>query len=93
MRSSRARGTATTVSQSDAADLDGCVRLARTHVLGEVDDLGRRLLWHTIFRARGHSGAQVEVPEQHLWTLRDGKILRLQWFHDPAEAAAQPARS
>ena len=58
-----------------------------SHVLEDVVDLGDLLLWHTIFRARGRdSGAQVDIPEQHLWTLRDGKILELRWFHDTAEA-------
>jgi ketosteroid isomerase-like protein len=58
-----------------------------SHVLGEALDLGDRVLWHTIFRARGRdSGAQVDIPEQHLWTLRNAKILELRWFHDPAEA-------
>jgi ketosteroid isomerase-like protein len=58
-----------------------------SHLLGEVVDLGDRVLWHTIFRARGGgSGAEVDIPEQHLCTLRDGKITELRWFHDPAEA-------
>ena len=57
-----------------------------SHAMGEVIDLGDRVLWHTVFQARGHSGAQLEIPEQHLWTLRDGKVLRLQWFHDADEA-------
>ena len=61
---------------------------SQTRVLGEVEDLGGgRVLWHTVFCARGRdSGAQIEVDEQHLWTLRDGRILRIQWFHDAAEA-------
>jgi ketosteroid isomerase-like protein len=60
---------------------------SQTHVLCEVEDLGDKVLWHTIFRARGRdSGALIEVDEQHLWTLRDGKILRIQWFHDAGEA-------
>jgi len=60
----------------------------QSHRLGEVEYLGDgRVLWHTIFCARGRdSGASIEVDEQHLWTLRDGKILRLQWFHDVEEA-------
>jgi ketosteroid isomerase-like protein len=60
----------------------------QTRMLGDVEDLGQgRVLWHTIFRARGRdSGAQIEVEEQHLWTVRDGKILRIQWFHDVDEA-------
>ena len=65
-----------------------------SHVLGEVVDLGDRLLWHTIFHARGRdSGAQVDIPEQHLWTLRDGKIVELRWFHDAAEAEEAAAAS
>ena len=60
----------------------------QTRVLGEVEELpGDRVLWHTIFCARGRdSGAQIEVEEQHLWTLRNGKIVRIQWFHDVDEA-------
>ena len=63
-----------------------------SHVLGEVVELGDRVLWHTIFCARGRdSGASVEIPEQHLWTLRGGRILELRWFHDVAEAEAAAA--
>jgi ketosteroid isomerase-like protein len=60
----------------------------QTRVLKEVEELdGDRVLWHTIFQARGRdSGASIEIDEQHLWTLRNGKILRLQWFHDADEA-------
>ena len=60
----------------------------QVRVLGEVEELdGDRVLWHTVFHARGRdSGAQIDVEEQHLWTLRDGKILRIQWFHDVDEA-------
>ena len=60
--------------------------------IDEMLDLGDRILCHVVFRARGRdSGADVEIPEQHLWTFRDGKILRLQWFHDRA-AAERAAR-
>jgi ketosteroid isomerase-like protein/SAM-dependent methyltransferase len=59
-----------------------------SHDLLEVEEIGDgRVLWHTIFRARGRdSGALIEVDEQHLWTLQNGKILRLQWFHDLEDA-------
>jgi ketosteroid isomerase-like protein len=33
-----------------------------------------------------HQVRVLGVEEQHLWTLRDGKILRIQWFHDADEA-------
>ncbi len=57
------------------------------HELGEMLDLGDRVLCHTVFHATGRdSGARIDIPEQHLWTVRDGKILRVEWFHDSAEA-------
>jgi len=65
-----------------------------SHLLGDGVEYGDRLLWHTIFRARGRdSGAEVDIPEQHLWTMRDGKILELRWFHDVAEAEQAAARA
>jgi len=39
------------------------------------------------YRARVHgSRAEVEAHESALWTLRDGKVVRYAWFHEPAEA-------
>ena len=56
----------------------------------EVHDLttsGDKVFALTTFKARGRdSGALVEVPEQHVWTLRDGKVARLAWFHDERKA-------
>ena len=61
-----------------------------THELHELVDAGDKVLAYTTFKACGRdSGAWVEVPEQHVWTLRDGKIVRLEWYHD--EAAARRA--
>ena len=46
------------------------------------------------YAARGRgSGVEVEGRESALWTLRDGKVIRYQWFHgenDAAEAAGSP---
>ena len=36
-------------------------------------------------RGRG-SGVEVEGRESALWTLRDGKVVRYAWFHEPADA-------
>jgi ketosteroid isomerase-like protein len=36
-------------------------------------------------RGRG-SGIEVEGRESALWTLRDGKVVRYAWFHEPADA-------
>jgi ketosteroid isomerase-like protein len=52
-----------------------------------VDVGDDRVLAFTIFRARGRdSGAQLEVAEQNLWTLADGKVTRYEWFHDREQA-------
>jgi ketosteroid isomerase-like protein len=39
------------------------------------------------YRARGRgSGVNVEGRESALWTLRDGKVCRYAWFHEPGDA-------
>ena len=39
------------------------------------------------YRARGRgSGVEVEGRESALWTIRDGRVARYEWFHDPADA-------
>ena len=38
-----------------------------------------------VVRYRG-SGVQVEGRESALWTLRQGKVWRYAWFHEPGEA-------
>ena len=57
----------------------------------EVHDLipsgDKVVIAFTTFTARGRdSGALVEVPEQHVWTLREGKVARFAWFHDEPKA-------
>lgn len=57
------------------------------HEPGEVLESGDKILCFATFRARGRgSGVVCEQPEPHVWTMRDGKVVRLQWFHDEAEA-------
>jgi uncharacterized protein len=57
------------------------------HELERLVDAGDKVLAHVIFRVRGRdSGAVAEKPEQHVWTLRDGKVVRLEWFHDERAA-------
>jgi ketosteroid isomerase-like protein len=58
------------------------------HQLIDVGD--GKVLALVVFRAHGRdSGARVERPEQHVWTLREGEIVRFEWFHD--EVAARRA--
>ena len=53
----------------------------------EFRDLGDRVLCFTTFTAKT---SQDDTPfaqdEPNLWTLRDGKIVSLEWFHDRREA-------
>ena len=38
-------------------------------------------------RARGRgSGVVVEGRESALWSVRDGKVTRYEWFHGPEDA-------
>jgi uncharacterized protein len=39
------------------------------------------------YRARGRgSGVEVEGRMSALWTVRDGKAVRFEWFHEPTQA-------
>jgi uncharacterized protein len=47
-------------------------------------DVGDDVVLITVMRARGHgSGADVEHPQGHVWTIEKGKAVRLRWFHHP----------
>ena len=57
------------------------------HELEQLVDAGDKVMAYVTFRARGRdSGAVVEKPEQHVWTLRDGRVVRFEWFHDEPAA-------
>ena len=39
------------------------------------------------YRSRGRtSGVEMEGRESALWTLRDGKVVRMEWFHGVTDA-------
>jgi ketosteroid isomerase-like protein len=38
-----------------------------------------------VIKGRG-SGLEQHQPQGHVWTLRDGKVVRFAWFNDPDEA-------
>ena len=38
------------------------------------------------------STADVVAHESALWTLRDGRVVRYAWFHEPAEALKAAGR-
>ncbi len=57
------------------------------HELGELLDLGDQVLGWIMFRARTRTvGLRYEKAEAQIWTLRDGLIIRFQWFHNRDEA-------
>ncbi len=49
---------------------------------------GDRVAVEVTYRARARgSGVEVEGRESALWTVRSGKVIRYEWFHDAADAA------
>jgi ketosteroid isomerase-like protein len=57
-------------------------------------DAGDQVVVIGVLRGVGRgSGIDVERRQGYLWTIRDGKAVRFQWFNDPADALAAAAES
>jgi len=57
--------------------------------LREIKDIGDRVVVLAAYTARGRrSGAQRQNEDGYVWTIRDGKAIRFEWFNDPAKALA-----
>ncbi len=54
--------------------------------LEQVIDAGDDVVVIGIARGTGASGVEVQWRQGYVWTVRDGKAVRFQWFNDPAEA-------
>jgi ketosteroid isomerase-like protein len=55
--------------------------------------MGQQVAVVVRYRARGRtSGVELEGRESALLTLRNGKVVRYEWFHEPGDAlrAAEP---
>ncbi len=53
----------------------------------EFRAVGSRVVAIVRYAARGRgSGVDVQGRESALWTLRDKRIVRYQWFHEPGDA-------
>jgi ketosteroid isomerase-like protein len=53
----------------------------------QFESVGDQVAVVVRYRARGRgSGVEVEGRESALWTLRDGKVVRYAWFHEPGDA-------
>ena len=51
------------------------------------DEVGDRVAVIVRYRARARSsGLEVEGRESALWTVRDGRITRYEWFHEAGDA-------
>jgi uncharacterized protein len=56
-------------------------------------DIGVRVLVLAHFKARGRDGIEVERPFAHLWTMRDGRAVRLVAYADQKMALEAVGRS
>jgi ketosteroid isomerase-like protein len=53
----------------------------------EFIDAGERVAVLATLRGRGRgSGADVERKQGYVWTIREGKAIRFEWFNNPAQA-------
>ena len=58
-----------------------------SHEITALRDAQDRLLVSVVFHAEAREGGgPVAQPEFHVWTLRNGEIVRLAWFLGLAEA-------
>jgi ketosteroid isomerase-like protein len=58
-----------------------------THTAEAFLDAENRVLVTVTFRGHGRgSGMEAERPEFHVWTLRNGLVVRFQWFYQRDQA-------
>lgn len=64
------------------------------HEVLELQTFGPHVLASVLFKAEGTgSGVNVEQPEFHVWTFKDGRVSRFAWFRskeDALKATAAP---
>jgi ketosteroid isomerase-like protein len=52
-----------------------------------IAESGERVASAVTLHVRGRgSGAETEMKQSHLWTIRDGRAVRFEWFRDPERA-------
>ena len=57
------------------------------HTPEDFTDADDKVLVTVTFRGHGRgSGMDAERPEFHIWTVRDGAIVRFEWFYQRSEA-------
>ena len=66
--------------------LDNTIRDLRMEV-ERLIDAGDRVVVIATMRGQGSaSGVAIERRHGSVWTIRDGKAVRFQWFHEPDDA-------
>jgi uncharacterized protein len=59
----------------------------------ELTEVGDKVVAVVRYWTRGRgSGVEIEGRESALWTFRDGKVVRYEWFHGVDDAAAAVTR-
>lgn len=57
-----------------------------------LEPAGDHVIAVVSYTARGRgSGVEIRGRESALWTLRDGKVVRYEWFHGATDAFDAPA--
>lgn len=57
------------------------------HEPDEMIEANDKVLCFVTLVARGRAGGvPFEKREGHVWTLREGRVVRFEWFHEEAEA-------
>ena len=81
-------GTHTGVEAFAAAASSVTETFAGSHVeFNEFIDSGDRVVVLGTMRGRGRvSGVEFERAMGYLWTIRDGKAIRFEWFSEPGRA-------
>ncbi len=64
-----------------------------THTPEEFIDVGDKVLVPVTFRGRGRgSRMEAERREFHVWTVRQGRVVRFEWFYRREEALEEVRR-
>jgi ketosteroid isomerase-like protein len=66
--------------------LDDTIRDLRMDVERFIDAGGRVVVIATMRGQGSTSGVEIERRHGSVWTIRDGKAVRFQWFYEPDEA-------
>ena len=76
----------TAAFEDAAANVSGTFEGARVEFERFIDAGDQVLVIGTLHGVGRGSGIDVGRRQGYLWTIRDGKAIRFQWFNDPAEA-------